>query len=236
MFRICFGASARPIRTGIGNFEWRVIAGALTESIYFDTVSTNNSRSLSGFIVTYQPAYNKNVTFGIARIVVAPTLAAPAPRCRARSTSFTQWHPNLGAPVTRADSLKGDQMMSLFGRWILPADHLELYFEWAKSELPRSLRDLLIAPQDAQGYTLGAQWALPVREAQAHVRVQVEATNVEQSTVFADHPTPDYYAGSTTAQGFTQLWSGAGRFRRTGRYNRSGSRRTIWRRIGRLGS
>ena len=198
-----FLRSARPIRTGIGDFEWRVIAGALTESIYFDTVSTNNSRSLSGFVVTYQPAYNKNVTFGIARIVVAPTRGAGT-ALQGGFDAFTQWHPNLGAPVTRADSLKGDQMMSLFGRWILPADHLELYFEWAKSELPRSLRDLLIAPQDAQGYTLGAQWALPVRDAQAHVRLQVEATNVEQSTVFADHPTPDFYTGSTTAQGFTQ--------------------------------
>jgi hypothetical protein len=198
-----FLRSARPVVTGIGDFEWKLIGGALTESIYFDTVSTNNSRSLSGFIVTYQPAYNRNVTLGIARIVVAPT-RGPGTALQGAFNALSQWHPNPGAPVTRADSLKGDQLMSLFGRWILPADHLELYFEWAKSELPRSLRDLLIAPQDAQAYTLGAQWALPVRDARAHVRVQVEATNVEQSTVFADHPTPDFYAGSTTAQGFTQ--------------------------------
>ncbi len=54
-------------------------------------------------------------------------------------------------------------MMSLFGRWLFPKDHFELYFEWAKSELPRSLRDFVIAPQDAQGYTMGLQWALPAR-------------------------------------------------------------------------
>ena len=198
-----FARSARPIETGAGDFEWRLIAGALTESIYFDTVSTNNSRSLSGFIVTFRPAAARNVTIGVARIVVAPASGAGT-AMQGAFNSLTQWHPNLGAPVTRADSLKGDQMMSLFGRWILPADHLELYFEWAKSELPRSLRDLLVAPQDAQGYTLGSQWVTPVRGGAANVRVQLEATDVEQSTVFADHPTPDFYAGTTTAQGFTQ--------------------------------
>jgi hypothetical protein len=198
-----FLRSARPIVTGIGDFEWRLIGGALTESIYFDTVSTNNSRSLSGFVVTYRPSYNKNLTFGLARIVVAPT-DGPGTALHGALNSLTQWHPAEGPPLTRSDSLKGDQMMSLFGRWILPADHLELYFEWAKSELPRSLRDLLIAPQDAQGYTLGGQWAIPVQNGRASVRVQLEATDVEQSTVFADHPTPDFYAGTTTAQGFTQ--------------------------------
>ncbi len=86
----------------------------------------------------------------------------------------------------------------------LRADHFELYFEWAKSELPRSLRDLIIAPQDAQGYTIGLQWAFPLHDGKSSVRFQAEATDVEQTTVFADHPTPDYYTGSTTAQGFTQ--------------------------------
>lgn len=197
-----FARSARPIVTRAGDFEWRLIGGALTESIYFDTVSTNNSRSLSGFIVTFRPAAARNLTLGIARIVVAPT-AGPGTAMQGAFNSLFKWHP-AGTPVTRADSLQGDQMMSLFGRWILPNDHLELYFEWAKSALPRSLRDLIIAPQDAQGYTLGAQWVLPIRDTRNSVRVQTEATDVEQSVVFADHPIADYYTGSTTAQGFTQ--------------------------------
>jgi hypothetical protein len=197
-----FVRSARPIVTRAGDFEWRLIGGALTESIYFDTVATNNTRSLSGFVVTFRPASARDLTVGVARIVVAPT-DGPGTAMQGAFNSLTQWHPS-GTPVTRSDSLKGDQMMSLFGRWLFPKDRFELYFEWARSELPRSLRDLVIAPQDAQGYTLGAQWALPVQGGRASVRIQAEATNVEQSVVFADHPVPDYYTGSTTAQGFTQ--------------------------------
>jgi hypothetical protein len=198
-----FARSAKPIVTGIGDFEWRIIGGALTESIYFDSTATNNLRSLSGFIFTFRPAAARNLTLGVARIVVAPA-SGTGTVLQGAFNSLTQWHPALNAPVTRADSAKGDQMMSLFGRWILPNDHLELYFEWAKSELPRSLRDLIIAPQDAQGYTLGGQWLEPVQDGHANVRVQLEATDVEQTTVFADHPTPDFYTGSSTAQGFTQ--------------------------------
>ncbi len=67
-----FLSSSHPIVTRAGDFEWRLIGGALTESIYFDTISTNNTRSLSGFVATYQPASARNLTLGIARIVVAP--------------------------------------------------------------------------------------------------------------------------------------------------------------------
>ena len=197
-----FLRSARPWVTRAGDFEWRIIAGALTESIYFDTVASNNVRSLSGFIVTFRPASDRDLTLGIARIVVAPA-SGTGTVLQGAFNAFTQWHPQ-STPVTRADSLKGDQMISLFGRWIFPKDHFELYFEWAKSQLPSSLRDLIIAPQDAQGYTLGLQWALPVRDGRSQVRFQTEATNVEQSTVFPGQPVPDFYTGSATAQGFTQ--------------------------------
>jgi hypothetical protein len=198
-----FARSARPIATRIGDFEWKLIAGALTESIYFDTIATNNSRSLSGFVVTYRPAFSRNLTLGVARIVVTPT-AGSGTVLHGALNSLTQWHPELSTVVTRADSLKGDQMMSLFGRWVLPADHLEVYFEWAKSQLPRSLRELIIAPQDAEGYTLGGQWALPIHATNAQVRVQIEATDIEQNTVFAGRLAPDFYSGSAEAQGFTQ--------------------------------
>ena len=50
-----FLRSSRPWAAGVGNFEWRAIAGALTESIYFDTLPGNDYRSLSGFIVTFRP-------------------------------------------------------------------------------------------------------------------------------------------------------------------------------------
>lgn len=197
-----FARSSRPWVSGAGDFEWRVIAGALTESIYFDTRPGNDYRSLSGFIVTFRPSAERNLAIGLARIVVAPA--------RGRRTvlqgafnAFIKWR-TADDPRTDADSLAGDQMTSLFARWIFPKDHFELYAEWAKSELPRSLREMLIAPHNAQGYTLGTQWAIPVRGGRASVRLSGEATVTDQSIVLAEHPSADFYTGRTTAQGFTE--------------------------------
>jgi hypothetical protein len=79
-----------------------------------------------------------------------------------------------------------------------------VYGEWARQELPRSLRDLLLAPQNTQGYTVGVAEALHVRRSDV-LRLELELTNLEQSRTFADRPQPaDYYAGLATAQGYTQ--------------------------------
>src|SRR3990172_1422300 len=197
-----FVRSARPLRSRAGDVEFRAIAGGLTESIFFDTIPSNDFRSLSGVIVTLTPRAAPHLTVGVARLVVAPARAKGSVLAGALN-AFTRWRPACD-PRTRADSLAGDQLTSLFGRWIFPKDRFELWFEWAKSELPRSLRELIIAPQNAQGYTLGFQWALPARGSRATVRVQAEATNVEQSVVFAERPPADFYTGRAAPQGFTQ--------------------------------
>jgi hypothetical protein len=66
------------------------------------------------------------------------------------------------------------------------------------------LRELVIAPQNAQGYTLGAQWAIPAGIDGALVQLQAEATVTDQTTVLANHPPADFYTGRTAPQGFTQ--------------------------------
>ncbi len=95
-----FARSARPIVTGIGDFEWRVIGGALSESAFFDTISTNNTRSLSGFIVTWQPAVAPHVTVGVARIVVAPSSGART-LVEGAFNAVTQWHTEQHAGYAR---------------------------------------------------------------------------------------------------------------------------------------
>jgi hypothetical protein len=197
-----FLRSAHPLQTLGGDFEWRIIAGGLTESLYFDSDTTNDYRSLSGFAVTFRPAVQRNLTIGIARLVVAPAHGRGT-ILQGAANAITKWHP-ADDPVTRADSLAGDQLISLFGRWLFPDDRFELYAEWAKSDLPRSLREINIAPQNSQGYTLGTQWALPTGSRGAFIRMQAEATVTDQTTVFANHPPADFYTGRTAAQGFTQ--------------------------------
>jgi hypothetical protein len=79
----------------------------------------------------------------------------------------------------------------------------EAYAEWARQEVPRSIRDLLELPQHTQGYTLGMQWASPPSRGRP-LRVQGEVTYLEQTQLVRDRPTLDYYAGRATVHGFTQ--------------------------------
>jgi hypothetical protein len=95
-----------------------------------------------------------------------------------------------------------EQILSLFGRWILPAEGAEVYAEWARVALPTSLRDFLSEPHHSQGYTLGLQWARRVR-ANSLVRLQAEVTNLEESSTFNNRPVPSFYVSGGVPQGYT---------------------------------
>ena len=79
----------------------------------------------------------------------------------------------------------------------------EVYGEWARTELPASLRDLFTAPGHTQGYTLGLQWARPLRQGRDALRVQAEHTFLEQSSTFRDRPVGVYYTSRAVIQGYT---------------------------------
>jgi len=194
-----FIRTSAPVRTRIGNFEAKWIVGGLRESAFFDTIPDNDLRSISGAAVTYSPVWDPRFTVGIARAVVGP-----ADRSREAMShslrAFRSWE--------RRDSVRQiawepatDQIFSLFGRWLLPADGAEVYFEWARHELPVSFRDFLLAPHHTQGYTIGSQWARPLRP--GVFRVQAEMTNVEQSTTFKQRPFDPFYTGRAASHGYT---------------------------------
>jgi hypothetical protein len=205
-----FLRSSKPLRTQLGQLEGKWILGGLTESLFFDTVSTNDVRSLSGFAATFRPAREPNLTLGVSRVVYAAVNGAGAVPLRSLDV-FTRW----GAPAALSlDTESGDsvapnpegpsheQILSLFGRWIFPRDGLEVYAEWARIETASSPADLLNEPNHTQGYTLGLQWAKPVRGSSVF-RLQSEITNLEESPTFNNRPGRSYYVSASVPQGYT---------------------------------
>jgi hypothetical protein len=197
--------TARPIRTPIGRFEGRWLAGGLTESAYFDFDTSNDLRSISLVGVTLEPRGTTGLTIGAARSVFAG-----ATNWGSALTSFPQAFAGVGHPdaVPLRDSVSTggrDALLSLFARWVLPASGAEVYGEWGRAESPLSLRDFLEQPQHSQGYTLGLQW-LGSELARTHgrLRVQAEATFVEQSTTYRFRPLGSWYTSHAVAQGYTQ--------------------------------
>jgi hypothetical protein len=190
-----FLRTARPLKTRLGDVEMRWLVGGLTESAYFDTVTTNNTRSLASIAGTLQTRWDPNLSFGFARSVYAT------------ATGWGQipwrWFDVLARTSgTRFASVRKDQLFSLFGRWVFPSDGVEVYTEWARLELQPSLRDFLVAPNHTQGYTLGLQWRGPSWR-DGNFRLQGEITQLEQSATFRDRAVPSWYTSTRVIQGYT---------------------------------
>jgi hypothetical protein len=183
-----------PVRTGIGDFEGKVIAGELTESLYFGTDGPNDQRTISGLVATFSPAVAPTLSVGVARVVYSPAPDFGTTISRALD-AITRWS------GTRSSSF--DQLFSLFGRWVFPESGLEAYAEWARILPPSSLHQWLAAPWYTQGYTLGMQVAGHVRP-DALLRLQAEATNLDQAPPSRAGDTLSFYTSRAVPQGYTQ--------------------------------
>lgn len=199
-----FLRTAQPIRTRLGDVDFRWLVGGLTESSFFDTTSTNNLRSITAGALTLRLRRPHGLTIGVARSVWQTATGWGEVPLR----WFELFH-QIGWPNRRDlnDSTLSpggrDQLYSLFGRWVMPESGFEIYGEWGRTEFPPSLRNFLIAPNHTQAYTLGFQWRRPGWTGSDLWRIQGENTSVEQSPTFRDRPLGVWYTSRTVIQGYT---------------------------------
>lgn len=196
-----FVRTARPVHTRIGDIEARWMLGGLTESIYFDYDAANDVRSISALAATLRLAMEPGLTLGIARAVYGP-VGAPGEVALHALDVIGRWGQTDGVRdgVSTPDS--SEQVLSLFGRWVFPRNGLELYGEWARQQLPASLRDLLVAPQESQAFTVGMQVVRPALG--GALRGSVEATNLEQTPEDGQGAVQSFYVSRYVPQGYTQ--------------------------------
>lgn len=189
-----FAATAAPVRTPLGRVEGRWMAGALAASEYLD--APGGRRSLSAAAVTLRPGRARGLTLGAARAVYAPVSSWGDVPARALDV--------LARAGSRGDTVGtsgSEQVMSLFARWVLPGEGVEVYGEWGRRELPSSPRDLLLAPEHTQGYTLGAGWA--GRAGRGALTLRGEMTYLEESSTYRVRPTGSWYASPSLPHGYT---------------------------------
>jgi hypothetical protein len=193
-----FLRTAAPLRSRIGTLEGKWMIGRLRESEQFDTLSANDVRALSGIVLTFRPAFDPDLTVGLARTVQASVDGAGEVPGRFADV-LTRW--NSGSAADSLQAGRGaDQLLSLFGRWVFPEDGLEVYAELARQELPASSAEVLDTPGHSQGYTLGFQGARPIRGEDA-LRLQLELTYLEQTP--RGRPVHSFYTSAAVPQGYT---------------------------------
>ena len=191
-----FVRSGSPIQTRAGALDFRWLVGQLEESEFFDTLETNQFRSLSLLGATLRTRWDPNLTLGFAHAVFATASS--------RNEFASRWLDVLTNPSKHDSTVGGrkkDQILSLFFRRVFPDDGLELYGEWARNEAPSSLRDFFVAPNHSQGYTLGAVWRSS--PSMAFWRMQAELTQLEQSATFRNRSVSSWYTSENVPQGYT---------------------------------
>ncbi len=205
-FPHAFIRTARPINTPLGGLELRWLVGALEESRYFDTLATNDTRSLAAIGLTLQSRWDPNLTVGVARSVYATAdkWQDAALRWTDVFKAVTEENPAIIDQVWEEPPAPGgrDQLFSLFARWVLPRSGAEVYGEWGRTQLPKSPADFLRAPNHTQGYTIGMQWRGDLG-GPGSLRLQAEISQLEQSATFRDGPVGSWYTSNRVIHGYT---------------------------------
>jgi hypothetical protein len=205
-FPHAFVRTSRPIRTPLGGLELRWLVGALEESRYFDTVSVNDTRSLAALGLTLQSRWDPNLSVGVARSVYATAdgWKDVALRWGDVFKGVTAANDSILDQVWEEPPLPGgrDQLFTVFARWVFPESGAEIYSEWGRTQVPKSIGAFLRSPNHTQGYTVGMQWRSN-EFGPGSVRLQAELTQLEQSATFRDGPVGSWYTSSRVVQGYT---------------------------------
>jgi hypothetical protein len=188
--------TARPLSTRLGDIEGVWLLGQLMESPFFDRDASNDSRSLSAAAVTLRVAADTGLRVGLARSVYAISRAGRLPSHA--GDVFLRWL--TPSPQDSTDN-RWDQITSVFAKWTFPDAGLAAHLEWAKLTIPKSIRDLLVNPQDAQGYTVGLEWAKPLSPTTT-LRIQSEFTSLDQTPIQVGGETTTIYTSEFVPQGY----------------------------------
>lgn len=211
-----FGTKA-PIVTPIGDFEWKLIGAGLDQDSLLNSESyrhksakfTRNWRYLSGVTFSYQPRFLPGVYLGFNRMVQfyndksdSSTVGffnkyAPAAAAFFRKKFNTQ----IDAP---GQDDAQDQVASLFLRFLMPKEQLELYVEYGYNDFKANTRDLIQDVQHSTAFVLGFKKLIPTAK-RHHYILTGEITQMAQSNSYLVRNAGNWYVSTALPQGLTHL-------------------------------
>jgi hypothetical protein len=204
-FEHAFIGTSSPVDVRVGRVHAQWLWGRLSESDFFDTVSNNGNRFITGATFSFFPKFAPGLELGANRMFVArwrdggPTLRQttlifiPLPK--------SAFEDPINNPVGD-DEL--DQLASVFARWVAPDVGFEVYGEWARGDHSSDLRDFTVQPEHASGFVLGFQKTFREEE-RAFWHFGGEATLLGATrTSLARAPRTAFYQHHLITQGYTQ--------------------------------
>jgi len=164
-----FAGTSRPVDVWLGWLEAEAMWGQLRPSRWFDG-DTGNRRLFEGAVVTFAPAFDRDLTLGMARVWVFPD------RNVNRDAYLNPVVPVfLRAFPSQSRNGRENQLFSFLGRWAFPAVQLEVYGEWAHDDFSYTAVGFLMEERHASAWTFGLQKLFAA--GRGWVRLQLEATS-----------------------------------------------------------
>lgn len=202
-FPHAFVGTSGPVGIGIGDLEAQWIWGDLDESGWFDYPAPGDDRFITGIVAAYSPSFLPGLSLGLTRLfyVNVPPGGTPLKDYFAvfqgvRKRTFI-------TPENPTGDDEHDQLVSLFGRWVLPESGFEVYWEWARNDHAGEIREVLLEPEHSQAYMLGLRKAMQISRNRI-LGVRFELTHLERAPTWTLRAEPSYYAHYIVTQGYTQ--------------------------------
>lgn len=200
-FSHLFLGTAHPVDLWIAQMHGRIVYGDLRQSPYSSVSGPGSRRFGAGYVAVVEPRGARGLELGVTRFFH-----------RSWPEGGPGWKDFLWPlqSILKADpsdprfANPDNQLISVFGRWVLPRSGLEVYGEFARDDNARDLRDLLLEPDHDVGYTLGLRKILRSSSARlVVVRAEVmnaRITNIERGSR-GESP---LYVHASQRQGHTQ--------------------------------
>ena len=189
----------------IGDLEFRIWTGLLSESDYFDSISSNNSRMLNALSAGYHPSFIPGFTFGINRIFIT-NWATHNIKYLLRLFSLGSSNTNGSQTGNGEDE---DQKASIFVDWKFTKIGFEFYGELGIDDFAAHPME---NPFHTAIYTIGIKQAIPIslnkffpKIPDLNSEIIFEWNNFEMSQDFQmQWRYMGYYAHERICQGYTQ--------------------------------
>jgi hypothetical protein len=196
--------TSRPVNVWLGNLEVLYTVGWLQQSDFWrtagDTMPTR--RWVNALALTLEPRGAPGLYIGIGRVYYdyIPDGGISFGDLTDIFEPFTK--KQLVTPDKPFGDDRGDQMLSLFGRWVFPQVGFEVYGEWGRNDHSWDTFDLVQELDHSRAYVLGFAKAFGNKPGLLMLRGEI--ASLGQTLTMRLRPVPFWYAHHAVQQGFTQ--------------------------------
>jgi hypothetical protein len=242
-FGHAFIGSEKPFDVYVGRAHARVLYARLEQSAFSPETTSLGRRFAGGFVGVFQPRGFPGLEVGATRFyhIAWPTGGLTSQYFTHLFESFLKNRVRPFNPTQdQARSSIDNQLASVFARWVLPRSGFELYGEYGREDHNANETDLLLEPDHAAAFGVGARKAWTAADRMTAVRAEI--VDFRTSSLHRHRPGEAWYRHEYSRQGHTHrgqllataigVGGGAGATAVVERYNRAGMDRLSYSRLG----